>query len=71
MARKLAGAVRWAAGLALTLAYAAPLRADHPGHGSHEGLIGGALHNVLEVGIVVLAVGWIAYALRGGLRRTD
>lgn len=71
MATKLRGAVRWALGLAMMLVFAAPLRADHPGHGSHEGLIGGQFHNIFELGVIVLAIGWIAYSLRGALRRID
>lgn len=71
MSTKLKGAVRWALGLATTLVFAAPLRADHPGHGSHEGLIGGQFHNIFELGVIVLAIGWIACGLRGALRRTD
>ena len=49
---------------------AAPLRADHPGHGGHEGILGGIYHNLVELGPVLLFVMIVAMLVREARRRT-
>lgn len=52
-----------ALGAALALLALPGAGAAHPGH-EHAGLVGGALHHVLEPGIVAALVGIAAAALR-------
>lgn len=77
MKEKLGSGVRWARRAAASLAtcvaatgiFAAPLRADHPGHGGHDGLLGGIYHNLVEIGLVVLLVAIVAVLVREAKRR--
>jgi hypothetical protein len=76
MREKLESGTRWVRRAAAAIAaagaaafFAAPVRADHPGHGSHEGLLGGIYHNLFEIGLVVLLVAIVAVLVREARRR--
>lgn len=64
---------RVAASLATCVAatgfFAPSLRADHPGHGGHDGLLGGIYHNLVEIGLVVLLATIVAVLVREARRR--